>query len=177
MANQSIKARLIELEAATPNLMNLLKNSEWVRLSAQLEEESGGEIGAGYNGIHLNKLISNPKQFTQIKRLQTIVLSEFQDLLTDLNLGIGIEAAFVCGRGLVLERLAEPTVEIQEKLWAILAEDEATRGANSPNPLRGNAKQILRQVLKDPDWEAIASAANHSIRSHLLEYGRHSQSA
>jgi hypothetical protein len=45
MVDQTIKQRLAELEAATPNLIDLSSNPEWLRLSVQLEETCDGELG------------------------------------------------------------------------------------------------------------------------------------
>jgi hypothetical protein len=110
---------------------------------------------AGYGGLHLGEMMTNPSGFTSMKRLQAIVARELRDLLTELNLGIGTEAAFICGRKIVMERLAEPAIEVQEQLWAVLAEDEATKGTDMPKPLRAEVKHILWQVLTTEDWEAM----------------------
>jgi hypothetical protein len=169
MVNQTIKQRLAELEAATPNLMDLSHNPEWLRLSVQLEDECGGEVGAGYGGLHLGEMMANPSGFTSMKRLQSIVARELRDLLTELNLGIGTEAAFICGRKILTERLAEPAIEVQEQLWAVLAEDEATKGTDMPKPLRAEVKHILFQMITPEDWEAIAQAVNQSMHRHLTQ--------
>jgi hypothetical protein len=61
MVDQTIKQRLAELEAATPNLIDLSSNPEWFRLSVQLEETCDGELGAGYAGLHFGELMTNRK--------------------------------------------------------------------------------------------------------------------
>jgi hypothetical protein len=169
MVVQTIKQRLAELEAATPNLMDLSRNPEWLRLSFQLEEACDGEVGAGYAGLHLGELMANPAYFMGMKRLQRIVARELRDLLAELNLGIGTEAAFGCARKIMMERLAEPEVSIQEQLWAVLEEDEAMQGTDAPKPLRAGVKSIIYQVMTEADWEAIAQAASQSVHRHLIQ--------
>jgi hypothetical protein len=169
MVDQTIKQRLAELEAATPNLIDLSSNPEWLRLSFQLEAACDGEVGAGYAGLHLGELMANPAYFMGMKRLQGIVARELRDLLAELNLGIGTEAAFACARKIVMERLAEPEVGIQEQLWAVLEEDEVTKGTDAPKPLRAGVKRIVFQVMNEADWEAIAQAASQSVHRHLIQ--------
>ena len=169
MVNPTIKQRLAELEAATPNLMALSQNPEWLRLSVQLEEECDYEVGAGYGGIHLGELMANPAYFVEMKRLQRIVVVELRDLLAELNLGIGAEAAFVCARLIVMERLVKPRVSIQEQLWAVLEEDEVIKDMDTQKPLRAGVKNIIYQVMTEADWEAIAQAASQSVHHHLIQ--------
>jgi hypothetical protein len=169
MVDQTIKQRLAELEAATPNLMDLSHNPEWLRLSVQLEEECDDEVGAGYSGVHLGELMANPAYFMGMKRLQGIVVRELRDLLAELNLGIGTEAAFGCARKIMMERLVEPEVSIQEQLWAVLEEDEATQGTDAPKPLRAGVKSIIYQVMTEADWEAIVQAVSQSVHRHVIQ--------
>jgi hypothetical protein len=148
---------------------NFTYDSEWLREAVRIEDECGGEVGAGYGGLHLGELMANPSGFTSMKRLQSIVARELRDLLTELNLGIGTEAAFICGRKIVMERLAEPAIEVQEQLWAVLAEDEATNGTDAPKPLRAKVKHILFQMMTPEDWETIAQAVTQSMHRHLIQ--------
>jgi hypothetical protein len=169
MIDEAAKQRMAALEATTPDLMALFENTEWLGLAVQLEDEYDGAVGAGYGGIHLGELMANPAGFTQMKRVQSIVAQELRDLLIVLNLGIGTEAAFICGRKIVMERLAEPEIGVQEQLWAVLAEHDATKGTSAPRPLRVGVKNILCQVITQEDWEVIAQAASQSIHRHLIE--------
>jgi hypothetical protein len=148
---------------------NFTYDSEWLREAVRIEDECGGEVGAGYGGLHLGEMMTNPSGFTSMKRLQSIVARELRNLLTELNLGIGTEAAFICGRKIVMERLAEPAIAVQEQLWAVLAEDEATKGTDTPKPLRAEVKHILSQMMTPEDWETIAQAASQSVHRHLIQ--------
>jgi hypothetical protein len=147
MVDAAARQWMAELEARTANPMDLMANPEYFRLAIALEDECDGEVGAGYAGRYLGELMANPAYFDGMKRLQGIVVRELRDLLAELNLGIGMEAAFACARQIVMERLAEPEVGIQEQLWAVLEEDEATKGTDAPKPLRSGVKSIVCQVM------------------------------
>jgi hypothetical protein len=137
---------------------------------ARFEESVGCDISAGPDyGIHLGELMANPAYFMGMKRLQGIVAWELRDLFAELNLGIGTAAAFGCARKIVMERLAEPEVSIQEQLWAVLEEDEAAQGRDAPKPLRAGGQRIVCQVMTEGDWEAIAQATSQSVYRHVIE--------
>jgi hypothetical protein len=158
-------------DSPIPNLMDLFGDDAWLEAAVRIEEESDDEVGVRYEGIYFSQLLADPVGFHQVKRLQTIVMQEFRHLLAELNLGIGTEAACVCGQKIVLNRLAQPEIEIQQQLWAVLEEEQTVQGTDTPNPLRARVKDVLRQTLTNQDWEEIAIAASHSIRVRVLEYG------
>jgi hypothetical protein len=169
MVDAAARQWMADLEARTANPMDLMANPEYFRLAIALEDECDGEVGAGYSGVHLGELMANPAYFMGMKRLQGIVARELRDLLAELNLGIGTEAAFACARKIMMDRLAEPEVSIQEQLWAVLEEDEATQGTDAPKPLRAGVKSIIYQVMTEADWEAIVQAVSQSVHKHLIQ--------
>lgn len=136
----------------------------------KIEEEVNCDIGAGYAGTYLPEFLADPVNFQQMRQLQAIVLEAFQSLLDELDLGIGKDAAFICGRKLVLERLVQPPVAIQQQLWGALQEDDPIQGAPHPQPDYAKVKAILRTTLTQADWSAIATAASESIRIQMLQY-------
>lgn len=168
MVDPTIKQRLAELEAATPNLLDLSRNPEWQRLSFQLEEACDGEVGAGYGGEHLGRLMTDPAYFVRIRRLQKWVGRELANLLTEMNLGVGMEAALACGRRIVIDRLAEPSLEVQQELWTVLDLYEA-QGADRAG-LSERVRQVVEQTLTADDWGAIAKAAADSVQAQVLAH-------
>lgn len=135
-----------------------------------IEEEVNCDIGAGYAGAYLPEFLADPIHFQQMRRLQAIVLEAFQSLLDELDLGIGKDAAFICGRRLVLERLIQPPVAVQQQLWNVLQEDDRIQGAPQPKPDYAKVKAILRTTLTQADWSTIATAVSESIRIQMLAH-------
>ena len=138
---------------------------------ARIEDEVGGEVGAGYIKDHqLGKFLSDPAGFCQHQRLKTIVFQGLRQLLVDCNLGAGLPAAYSIGKSLLDERLQQPSVEIQQQLMAVLDDDLSS---SQDVPLSAAASSSLRQaiqtVLSADDWDAISAAAAHSMREHLRE--------
>jgi hypothetical protein len=41
-------------DAPIPNLMDLFRNDAWLKEAVRVEEESDGEVGAGYEGIYFS---------------------------------------------------------------------------------------------------------------------------
>jgi hypothetical protein len=146
-----------------------MSDDRWREL-LQIEEETNCDIGAGYAGTHLRQFLADPEEFQEMRRLQAIVLAEFEMLLDELDLGIGKAAAFASGRDLVLDRLAQPSPEIQMHLWVVLQEDKAIVDDTQPRPLRSEVKAVLRKTLTQEDWSTIASAAAESVRVQILNY-------
>ena len=63
-------------------LMAQLQDPEWTLAAAQLEDEVGGEIGAGYVKDHqLGKFLSDPAAFCEHQRLKAIVFCGLRQLL------------------------------------------------------------------------------------------------
>jgi hypothetical protein len=117
----------------------------------------------------LSQVLVNPAGFRNNQRIRSIVLQEFRDLLQEFNLGMGIDAAFICGKVRLQGHLENPPRSIQEQLWAILEEDFNVQNTNAPRPLRNGVKAIVQRLLTSEDWRSIASAAGNAIRDELME--------
>ena len=153
----------------SPNLMNLVFDDDWLEEAARLEDMIDGEITAGYSGPALLQVLANPAGFRNTQRIRSIVLQEFRDLLQEFNLGMGIDAAFICGKARLQEHLQNPSRSIQEQLWVILEEDFNVQNTDEPRPLRCRVKAIVQRLLTSEDWRSIASAAGDAIKDKLME--------
>ncbi|MEM8643124.1 MAG: hypothetical protein AAGG51_30555, partial [Cyanobacteria bacterium P01_G01_bin.54] len=101
-----------------------LRDPQWVREAAQIEDEANCNISAGRDwGDQLGQFMADPEGFHQFKRLRTLVLTELRQLLIESNLGAGLEAAQALGKQRLSQRLQNPTPEIQTQLRTVLAED------------------------------------------------------
>ncbi len=146
-------------------------DEEWLREAVRVEEEADCDISAGFDwGTNLGAVMANPEKYSQFARLRSIVMREFKDLLADWNLGVGAEAALVCGRKLLMERLQNPAPDVREHLLAVLEEDLASRQQDSTSKLvRAGLRELLKRVLTREDWELVASAAGNSVREQVME--------
>ncbi|OUC15197.1 MAG: hypothetical protein B0A82_08195 [Alkalinema sp. CACIAM 70d] len=110
--------------------------------------------------------MADPAYFTRIRRLQKWVVRELANLLTEMNLGIGLEAALACGRKIVLDRLAQPPLEVQQELWTVLDLDDLQEADRTH--LNEKVRQVVEQTLTADDWGEIAKAAADSVQAQVL---------
>jgi hypothetical protein len=167
--DEALKKRLAELKSQAVNLTDLFTNPEWVTLAAELEDACDVTIEAGYTGANLDKLLLDPEGFMRMKQIQSIVARELRRWLTELNLGIGTDAALACARKIVLERLTNPSVEIQTTLESVMDTEEFMARLPLPADVQADVRVLLQQAITAEDWEAIAQAASQSVHRLLIE--------
>jgi hypothetical protein len=113
---------------AALELLAQMRDPQWLEAAARLEDEANCDISAGRDwGDQLGKMLSNPSGYSQHERLRSLVFRELRQLLSECNLGVGLSAAQLAGKALIIQRLRSPSVEIQNRLMAILAEDQHRR--------------------------------------------------
>lgn len=147
--------------------MSFQMNQEQFWQAVQLEEATEGEIGAGYTGIHLDRFSDDPVSFRRMKQLQSFLIKEFQQLLMAWELGAGAESAIACGQVILLKRFQNPPLEIQQQLWQILEDSQASLEGRAVEST-ASVRAILHEVLLQEDWEAIADAAASAIHHQVL---------
>jgi len=142
-------------------------DQDWLQEAIQLESasEKGVQIG-----VRTSRPLSiEPTQLqNQLKRVKllAILFGELRHLLERANLGSGTEAALVRGRQLIQDRLSQPSLEQQEFLDSLLAEEEVNL---AEKPFREQLSSMLCSLLTEMDWQEIAQVAMSSIQTHLLE--------
>ena len=155
-------------EETAIDLMQLMLDEEWVREAVRIEEEAGCDMGAGFElGANLGEFLQNPSGFADFFELRSVIISEFLKLLASWNLGAGMEAAVECGRQLLLQRLLDPSPEVQERLLAIWPQELTAQPRISENE-RSELRFLLRSILTESDWEAIATAAASAIGEQVM---------
>jgi hypothetical protein len=143
-------------EPATP--MYLFLNEEWLRKSIQVEEEVGGNIGAGLDsGSSFEQLLLNPELFYRLKTLRISLNREVRLLLKDWNLGTTTSIASATARKKLLERFRLPTSTVKEYIQAVLQRDELFGEEFISN--HQVLRELLGVMLTEKDWEMIASVA------------------
>lgn len=154
---------------AARDIMAQLNDPEWVKAAAKLEEEAGFDISAGPDlGSGLGRMLSDPAGFYQNQRLRALVFRELRQLLSECELGIGLQSAQATGKRILIERLQAPPADIQAKLLSIVSEDLSTP---EDAPLSATAKECLHQViqtvLQPEDWETISGAAVNALQQNF----------
>ena len=168
MTGQKVELDAWEKEAIQ-ELLDQMQDSQQSLEDAKLEDEFGGEIGAGYVKDHqLGKFLSDPARFCEHQRLKAIVFRSLRQLLIDCDLGVGLSAAYESGKKLLDERLNQPSIEIQQQLMAILDEDlSSSRDVPLSEAAQSSLRQVIQAVLSTDDWETISAAAAQSLQQHL----------
>lgn len=159
----------LQIQAAL-DIRARLRDPQWVREAAQIEDEANCNISAGHDwGDQLGQFMADPEGFHQFKRLRTLVLTELRQLLIESNLGAGLEAAQALGKQRLSQRLQNPTPEIQTQLRTVLAEDLTKDNIDIPlsATAQANLNQVIRTVLTPDDWEAISNAAATALQHHI----------
>lgn len=167
MTSQKVELEPWE-QQAIQELMAQMQDPQRALEDARIEDEANCPIGAGIPDKHLAKFLSDPTGFCEYQHLKRLVFQGLGELLTDCNLGAGLPAAQTAGRQLLNERLQQPSIEIQQKLMAILAEELSTP-QDVPLSLaaQSSLRQVIQTVLSAEDWDAISAVAAHSLQQHV----------
>jgi hypothetical protein len=149
--------------------MDLLLNEDWLRKSAQLEDEAGGNIGAGLDwGDALGELMFNPELFGRLITLRISLNREVRLLLNDWNLGTITSSATKTARELLVQKLKQPTPDIRKKLTTVLERDELFGEEFISN--HEVLRELVTQMLTIEDWEKIAAVGADSLKAQIMEY-------
>ncbi|MEO0646989.1 MAG: hypothetical protein AAFZ17_12650 [Cyanobacteria bacterium J06650_10] len=138
----------------------------------RIEEEANCTIGVGHSWRTLLNSSIDDSLLTQTQRqqLRLLIGGEFCQMLDDCDLGAGLSDAIRVGRKLLSNRLKQPSENIEQQLLAALevaVTDESHSGI--PDSACSQIRSVLRSVLSEQDWEAIASAATTAIQAHFRQ--------
>lgn len=161
----------------TGNLLDAFKDSDFLQDMIQAEEACEGEIGAGFAAYSQHPKPVTPAQAKAVirkVRLQSMVLSEFAELIQSVNLGAGTEAAIIEGRRRIRQHLADLSSEQQAYFDALVDEDQLQP---LEKPLRAQLKSVIHSLLSASDWSAIGQAATDAIHNQWAEFTRGSKTA
>lgn len=162
------------------NFMDLLEDDAWFEAAARREDSVTCEALAGNGwGTHLVALMANPKGFSHIPQLRSMVVQAWQQLVTEWDLGIGSEAAAAKGQELIMTRLHQPEPAVQEALMALLAMKlSAPQGEwEMTDAVHAQIRRVFSQVLMPEDWDDIAIAAANAVQNHVKRQVQLPQSA
>jgi hypothetical protein len=148
------------------NLLDRYQDDEYIRSVIQLETEADTDITYPDNPHHLSQLLRDPEGFKQIQQIQTLLSRALNQLLLNIGLGLGHNAALCCGKKLLFAHLQAPSTEQQDYLWQAL---ELEASGESRSIVDDHLQQLIRELLSPGDWETIAIAASEGLRQGMVD--------
>lgn len=107
--------------------------------------------------------------YSHYEQLRSLVMRGFAMVLREGDLtGTAYEAALVCGRPLLKERLMVPTVEVKEQLLGVMDVTHFGPPLELTPERLGVLRSVLRVVLGSEDWRAIARAAAVQVERQVM---------
>jgi hypothetical protein len=170
--------RLREQYEKTGNLMDLLRDPDFLREMVQAEDECMGTIGAGFPAYSYDSQPVDPEKFRlamQEVLLQSILFTELRLLISSADLGAEMQdAAILEGRRRIRQHLKQLTIEQQSFFDALMEEDSLKL---EYKPLRSQVKAKLYSLLSPNDWSAILEAATNALQNQWIECMESAKSA
>lgn len=159
--------------ARSGDLMDLCNHEEWLRETAQIEDE--GQVEAGLLVKEYSEAVAaftseQNQQLQQQVKLQSILFTSLQQWMESWDLGAGFDDTYAIARRLIRDHLANPTASDLATIDRLLAEP-VEPGSINPSA-RKQAVALLSKMFTQEDWQAMAEAASRSISSRVLNTGQ-----
>lgn len=139
-------------------------DQNWLQRVIKFEQEAEIDIQIGGKPPSAKPVDPVQLQIELIKvRLFSVLFPEFRQVLTQANLGAGLQTALDTGRLLIQQRLislSSDKIKILEPLTTSENSDE----------IRNQATQALFQLLSDSDWQTITDAAMQALQANLTQH-------
>lgn len=137
-----------------------------------LEQEAGFDIQIGGKPAQPQPI--DPAQLhTQLTkvRLFSLLFAELRHVLTQVDLGAGLNAALDIGRSLIQQRLISMSSYQTQSLEPLLV------NVTNENSDQNQTALALFQLLADSDWQIITDAAIEALQANLTQHLAHRRSA
>lgn len=130
----------------------------------KLEQDTGFDIQIGGRPAQPKPIdpVQLQIQLTKV-RLFSVLFAELRQVLTQANLGAGLQTALDTGRLLIQQRLISLSSDQIKFL------EPLTTSENS-DEIRNQATQALFQLLSDSDWQTITDAAMQALQANLAQH-------
>lgn len=171
---------LAEQLAKTGDMMDLARDKNWVRESAQIETECGGRIEAGldmkaYAQAKYDDSLAPVRQALRRQmRIQSILFVELERWMMEWDIGIAFEATYTEARERVRTHLKQPAPELAAWAEAVLIEADSTPPL-SAQPARAQTRAQLLAMMTDEDWETLAQIAASAASASVLSVAKAEQ--
>ncbi len=156
-----------EMNYTVSNPMDLLFDDNYLKEAVADEALVGGNIAAGLDwGNAYPKLLLNLPLLDRLTTLRVSLNREIRLTIDSWDLGVGVEKAIITARDRIKEKLISPPPEVIPHLQAALQQDDLYGYSFISN--REVLRSLLKVLLTNTDWEAIAIAAGNSVREQVL---------
>jgi hypothetical protein len=172
MSQQNLNNLIVD-EAITPDeAWELLFGEGSLLKAVESEERVNCDISAGLDwGKASGFLILNNGLFHRLKTLRISLNQEAKLLISEWNLGVGTRNATITIQERLLDKLSNPSEEMQKHLQAVLLKDDLYGEKFISN--REVLQSLLKVLLTESDWQAIASSATDSIHKQVACQANH----
>jgi hypothetical protein len=156
-----------KINSRVSNPMDLLFDDNYLKKAVADETLVGGNIGAGLDwGSAYPKLLLDLPLLGRLTTLRVSLNREIRLTIETWNLGVGVQKALTTARACIKEKLISPPEEVVPHLQAALQQDDLYGEEFIFN--REVLLKLLKILLTDSDWEAIAQASGDSVREQVL---------
>jgi hypothetical protein len=161
----------------TGDIMDILHDHDVLREMIKAEDACMGSIGAGFPAYSNNPQPVDPDKLSQVMfqvRLQSVLFTELETMMSLANLGAGTEAAITEARSRIRQQLVRLTEEQRMFFDDLVAEELAEPLVK---PVRAQLKAKIYLLLPVADWNAVWQAATNALEAQWVDFMESSKSA
>ena len=134
-----------------------------------VEAEVTTPMLAGVGQVGWMKTWPQLATYSHYSQLKSLVLRGLAAVLKDCNLGAGYDAALDCAKPLIMERLTQPSTDIQNRLLKLVGGEPFGPRVELTEERLTRLKVIFKETLLSEDWQAIANAAAAEVQHQVLD--------
>lgn len=140
-------------------MSNLSPISQSVADILDAEAEVTAPMLAGVGQVGWMKPWPQLATYSHYSQLKSLVLRGVATVLKDCNLGAGYDAALDCAKPLIMERLIQPSTDIQNRLLKLVEGAPLGPRVELTAERLIQLKAIYKEILLSEDCQKIAKAA------------------
>jgi hypothetical protein len=106
--------------------------------------------------------------YCEFEQLRSLVLRGFKAIVVEMELGVGQAAALSCGKPIVMARLQDVPIAVQDRLLALVVDEPLGPRVELTAERQGVVTEVVRSVLTAEDWLAIALAAAAQVQRRVM---------
>lgn len=124
---------------------------------------------AGVGQVGWLKSWTQLPSYSHYVQLKSLVLRGLAAVLKDCNLGAGYDASLDCAKPLIMERLTQPSTDVQTRLLKLVEGEPLGPRVELTAERLTQLTVIFKATLTSEDWRAIAQAAAAQVQHQVLD--------